>query len=413
MDKVLSDKFDQLMGLNVVLKKVLDQRDEEIKTRKDESADFKSKFEKILKDLVSKEKEINDLKALKAKVLEVENLASWKNVDGKPGIEKARKFTNALLRSHLPKLRNNVETKEYLEKSDYSQKGYSSTADGEGYIFINPEMSAEIQTEIFENSPMRSLARKVTISTGRWEEPYRSGRGNVTWGSETLQVVDSGQRVIDKLAIEVKTQFATVPVPLETLEDSDFDITSLIREDAGIDFGDSEAKASYVGDGNLELRGILTYADGDGFDQIEQIETALSNTIETDDLINLESALFSPWKSNARFQMNKTTLAFLRKLKDPSTKLPLIQPNLQSGLPTTLFGYSILEATDMPSGLSDDDLAVAFGDFFAGYRFVDRLALEVKVDENTLYPSVAFKMRRRVGGGVRTFQAIKLLRIKQ
>jgi HK97 family phage major capsid protein len=63
----------------------------------------------------------------------------------------------------------------------------------------------------------------------------------------------------------------------------------------------------------------------------------------------------------------------------------------------------------MPA-LGTNTLSMAFGDFREGYQIVDRIGLSVLRDPYTSYPYVFFKFRKRVGGGVVNFEAIKLLR---
>ncbi len=56
-------------------------------------------------------------------------------------------------------------------------------------------------------------------------------------------------------------------------------------------------------------------------------------------------------------------------------------------------------------------LAIAIGDCRAGYTIVDRLGISVLVDPYSAKPFIEFYTRRRVGGDVTNFEAIKLQKI--
>ena len=56
-------------------------------------------------------------------------------------------------------------------------------------------------------------------------------------------------------------------------------------------------------------------------------------------------------------------------------------------------------------------LAVAFGDFAAGYLINDRLGVRILRDPFTAKPFVLFYTTKRVGGGVLDPIAIRLLKI--
>ena len=54
--------------------------------------------------------------------------------------------------------------------------------------------------------------------------------------------------------------------------------------------------------------------------------------------------------------------------------------------------------------------SIAFGNFQQGYVIVDRLGISVLVDPYTSKTGfVKYKTRKRVGGDVRNFEAIKLI----
>ena len=106
--------------------------------------------------------------------------------------------------------------------------------------------------------------------------------------------------------------------------------------------------------------------------------------------------------------MNSKTAGALRKLKDNDGR-HLWSDGFTAGEPARLLGYPVLIAEDMPD-IAADALAIAFGDFGAGYTIAERPDLRVLRDPFSAKPHVLFYATKRVGGDVSDFAAIKLLR---
>ena len=82
---------------------------------------------------------------------------------------------------------------------------------------------------------------------------------------------------------------------------------------------------------------------------------------------------------------------------------------MSEGGSSTLLGYPVTEAEDMPD-IGSDSFSIAFGDFARGYLVLDRQGVEVLRDPYSAKPYVLFYTTKRVGGGVQDFAAIKLLK---
>jgi HK97 family phage major capsid protein len=83
---------------------------------------------------------------------------------------------------------------------------------------------------------------------------------------------------------------------------------------------------------------------------------------------------------------------------------------LIAGQPSTLFGRPVEIDEGMPSP-DAGNLAIAFGDFRAGYLVNDRIGIRVLRDPFTSKPFVLFYTTKRVGGGVLDPNAIRVLRV--
>jgi HK97 family phage major capsid protein len=98
----------------------------------------------------------------------------------------------------------------------------------------------------------------------------------------------------------------------------------------------------------------------------------------------------------------------IRKFKG-TTGNYIWQPGSAAGQPSTLFGYPVAEAEDMPD-IAANSYSIAFGDFARGYFVVDRIGIRVLRDPYSAKPYVLFYTTKRVGGGIQNFEAIKLMK---
>ena len=88
----------------------------------------------------------------------------------------------------------------------------------------------------------------------------------------------------------------------------------------------------------------------------------------------------------------------------------LWQPSLSEAGTSTLLGYPVTEAEDMPD-IAAGACPIAFGNFRHGYLIAERSATQVLRDPFTNKPFVHFYATKRVGGQVLDSNAIKLLKI--
>src|SRR3546814_2559366 len=103
--------------------------------------------------------------------------------------------------------------------------------------------------------------------------------------------------------------------------------------------------------------------------------------------------------------MNRRTQSDVRKFKDADGNY-LWRPPAAAGQLASLMGFPIAEAEEMPD-VGADALAVAFGDFRAGYLVVDRAGMRILRDPYSAKPYVLVYATKRVRGGVQNFEAIK------
>lgn len=299
----------------------------------------------------------------------------------------------------------------FLRKGDahfteQEQKALSVVSDPDGGFLVTPEMSSEIVKKIFESSPMRQLASVQTISSDTLEIIEDLDEAAADWVTEVGSRAESNTPQLKKLIIPVHEQFAKPKATQKILDDAMFNVESWLQEHVQNKFARLEATGFISGNGVGKPKGILSYTAGTGYNEIEQVVTGSAATITADGVLSLSYALKGAYKQGAAFMMKRATVAAVRKLKDSQNQY-LWQPGLQAGQPDLLLGFPVYEADDMEA-LGANALVMAFGNFKAGYQIVDRFGIRTLRDPFSSKPYVEFYTTKRVGGGVKNFEAIKL-----
>ena len=207
------------------------------------------------------------------------------------------------------------------------------------------------------------------------------------------------------------------------LDDSFLNVEQWIANEASLVFAQKEAQAFISGDGVKKPKGFLAYsvvADSSwAWGSVGYVPTGTSGGFTgpqagpplvqgADVIFDLVAALKYPYRPNASFAANRKTVAAMRKLKSLYGDY-LWTPGLQAGQPSSFVGYPLVEMEDMPD-IAANSYSVIFGDFRQFYRIVDRIGVRVLRDPFTSKPYVLFYTTKRVGGGIRNFEAAKILK---
>ena len=184
-----------------------------------------------------------------------------------------------------------------------------------------------------------------------------------------------------------------------------FNLESYISSEFARAFGVAEEQAFCTGTGTGQPTGIFTENGG----EVGLTLTSTTN-ITCDNIIELVHSLKSPYRRNAVFLMNDSTISMLRKLKDTNGAY-LWQPSLQAGQPDRLLGYPLYTSPYVPV-VKAEAMPIAFGDF-SNYWIADRMGRSVQ-RLNELYAGngqVGFIATERVDAKVILSEGIKLLRM--
>lgn len=303
---------------------------------------------------------------------------------------------------------------QYLRYGDrvlnsHESKTMQVGVDPDGGYFVQPTMSRRIITKIYESDPIRQLANIEIISGDALELRVDRDEADAGWEGETVAGVETDTPQLDLIRIPAHVLYAKPRVSLKLLEDSSIDIEKWLANKIASKFIRVDGAAFVTGDGINKPRGFATYADGTSWKQIEQIPSLAASTITADGLVNLKYALREEFLSRATFIMNRLTVAVVMTLKNGNGDY-IWRPGLEKGQPSLLEGLPVMMSTTMPT-VTASALAVALADWQEAYQIVDKLGISILRDPYSSKPAIEFYTRKRVGGDVANFDAIKLMDI--
>jgi HK97 family phage major capsid protein len=267
-----------------------------------------------------------------------------------------------------------------------------------GYT-VPTELENQITRKLEERNVMRQLGKVITTS-GEHKIPIITDDGTAYWTAEGGAYTKSDM-VFDQKTLDAHKATRLMPISEELLNDSAFDLDSEVSTSFANSVGDLEEAAMVNGDGAGKPTGFLV-------DATVGATTASGTDISSDELLDLFFALRRPYRRNAAWIMNDSTIKVVSKIKDGNGQY-LWQPGLQAGVPDTLKGRPVHAATDMPS-IALSSKSIAFGDF-SYYIIGDRQGKSIQ-RLNELYAEngqVGFRAFQRVDAKLKLAEAIQVL----
>ncbi|MDI7921414.1 phage major capsid protein [Ferirhizobium litorale] len=295
-------------------------------------------------------------------------------------------------------------------------KAMSAGTGSDGGYLVRPETDTEIGRRLQAVSPIRALATVRRVSSTVLKKPFAVSGLASGWVAETAARPQTAAPQLAELSFPTMELYAMPAATQALLDDAAVDIEAWIAGEVDIVFAEQEGAAFVTGDGVNKPKGFLSYAavadDDWSWGNLGYIATGADGAFAaagpSDVLVDTIYALKAGHRQNASFVMNRRTQGSIRKFKDADGNY-LWQPPAGAGQPASLMGFPIAEAEDMPD-VEANALAIAFGDFRAGYLVVDRAGVRILRDPYSAKPYVLFYTTKRVGGGVQNFEAIKLVK---
>ena len=313
----------------------------------------------------------------------------------------------------------------YVRKGDtthlahYEGKALSASTDAAGGYLVPDEIDSRINTLLRAVSPIRAIATVRRSSSGTYKATLARTSAAASWGAEaTARATDTTTPTIEEIDIPSGELYALPAATQTLLDDAEMDIGEWLAQELQTVFAVKESEAFVNGNGTDKPKGFLQStieADSPSlaWNKIGYVASGAGSdfvaTNPSDKLLKLVYALKAPYRPNAHWVMSQSALAKIRGFKD-ADKNYIWQPGIKSGQPSTLMGFPVVEAEHMPA-IAANKYPIAFGDFRQAYLIVDRTGMRILRDPYSKKPYVLFYTTKRVGGGVRNYEALKLMKI--
>jgi len=362
------------------------------------SAEDAATYDKMEADVVSLGKEVERLERQSALDTEMAKATS-SPITNKPGEpkteEKPGRAATAYRSSFWSAMRNGDVTPEI-------RNALQIGVDTKGGYLVPEEFEARLIDGLQEENVVRKLATVITTG-GDHQIPVIATKGTASWVAEEGAIPESDD-TFGRLTLGAFKLATTIKVSEELLNDSVFNIESYLAQGFATRIGSKEEEAFVIGDGAGKPTGIF-HATGGG--QLG-VTTASATAITLDEVLDLFYSLKAPYRRNASFLMNDSTVKALRKLKD-STGQYIWQASVKENEPDTILGRPIHTSSYAPA-IAAGAKTIAFGDF--SYLWIaDREGRSFKrLDElYAITGQVGFVATQRVDGKIILPEAIKIL----
>ena len=275
--------------------------------------------------------------------------------------------------------------------------------DSEGGYLVPDEFENTLVEALEEENVFRQMAKIIQTSSGDRKIPVVASKGTASWMDEEGAYPESDDS-FGQVSIGAFKLGTMIKVSEELLNDSVFDLQSYITREFARRIGSKEEEAFFTGNGTGKPLGILAATGG----AQTGITAASSTAVTADELIDLYYSLKSPYRKNAVWALNDSTVKAIRKLKDGNGQY-LWQPGITAGAPDMILGRPVRTSAYMPA-IATGAKTIAFGDF-SYYWIADRQGRSFK-RLNELFAAtgqVGFLASQRVDGKMILAEAVKVL----
>tara|TARA_R110002020_G_scaffold451901_1_gene666121 strand:- start:11942 stop:13258 length:1317 start_codon:yes stop_codon:yes gene_type:complete len=250
--------------------------------------------------------------------------------------------------------------------SAFEQRAQATAPDSAGGFLIAEGFIAELERQMLYFGPMANIARNLRTNKGnRLPWPTNNDTGNT--GSLVAENAAPSETdlVFGEVALNAfKYTSDLVKVSEELMEDSEFDMASLLAEALGERIGRITNTELTTGSGSGECQGVITGTTTTS-------AAALAPT--GDELIDLQHSVDIAYRPGSTFLAHDLTIKGFRQLKDDDGQY-IWQTGLQAGQPDMLLGQPLLANNDMDQVGTGND-TVLFGNFS---KFIHRQVRDMR-----------------------------------
>jgi HK97 family phage major capsid protein len=277
-----------------------------------------------------------------------------------------------------------------------------------GGFLVPPEFMPTLIRRLTEVSPVRQYASSRTTYSNELDVPVRNVLVTGQWGYEGATSIANGSSQYTRPSIHMKRLQVTVPLTIEELMDSPFDMQAEVSNDVNEEFARLEGQGFVTGDDTLQVEGLMTNS------QIGYTPTGKAAELTADSLLTMYGAIkyqsYGNQMYDRTYMFNRRTWIKILQLKDGIGQYIWAQGNIEKGIPNTILGASYIIAPDMPD-VGAGNYPVLMGDFKKGYMIVDRMLMYMVRDEMTVPGFIKYTFIRRLGAKVILPEAFNKLKV--
>ncbi len=302
-----------------------------------------------------------------------------------------------------------------LDLTAAEQKSINGVVDPAGGYFMMPMIDTALTKKAFDARGFINAANNIV--TARREFIKLSDLSNYS-DSRYRSELDENQAATDddrfrEIRIAVGIQYYPEIFKREFLEDDELNIEADVLE--GMRLGmirkDAQGAIDGIGTNNDPMKGVLSYAEGAAFGQIERITSTDAAGINLDDILKLLPDSLKEDYERA-YYMSRQMYTNIITLKDGGGQYLFDRHwDLFDGAKLQFFGNPVVFDAGMTTSLATGAQPIIYGDAREGYKVVKRLGFSLHKDDSSA-SRVKVTGRSRVGGGVTNFEALKVLKIK-
>lgn len=310
-----------------------------------------------------------------------------------------------------------------LEPSEF--KFINSIISPQGGFTVPVESSMQVTPKAFDGRGIFGLVNKIPAKSSSYTDIIDlSDYDKAAYGNDLSAIVDD---VNDEGEVEleylIKEQVYTKKYSRSFQEDSwnpvQYYIDQMIAG-MGRDTANGIVTGNTVGGKKIQgFEGILEAEEGQSpvrkIEFIESENAAADLAFTWTDSIKLARSLPDAYHANANFAMKRQTFFDLLIEKDDNGAYQTNKMlNFFTGQGTALqiLNYDVVWDAALANTATAGNKPVLFGDFKAGYNYLERVGLSIIRDDVTNPRRITFHLRRRNGGGLRLSEAIKGLKMK-
>lgn len=233
-----------------------------------------------------------------------------------------------------------------------------------GYLVAPGTLANALEVNLLAFGGALQVADVMTTQTGEpflWPTADDTSNSGALLGENTSYGTGVNPTLAQKRMDAYKFSSTPVLIPTELLEDSQFDLPSLIGEMLGVRLGRGEAPYLATGTGASQPEGIVTGSAAG-------VTAASATAFTLDELIRVQHTVDPAYRSmpGCGWMMHDLVLSYVRRLKDGNGRFLWVageqyQSGTKEGVPDKLLGWPIQICQEMASTVATGNITVLGG----------------------------------------------------